>query len=122
MGLCIELCAQAVRTPLNYTESPPAKFQYNAYAATEDLSVAEISPAHTVDSSGGREPAGRGVNRTRSFDEAGTRRSFWNRNNKKHDTLVFFGIKKDRFLGFLVFVLAAKIFLLSFAHNLYKPY
>ena len=67
MGLCVELCAQAVRTPLNYTESPPAKFQYDAYATKGNLSATEIHSVQTVESSDRRETTGKAANRTLPF-------------------------------------------------------
>jgi hypothetical protein len=85
MGLLVELCARAARTPLNYMESPPAISQHDAYSVEEQLSEGEMSTAETTVSfrpTGGRgPPAGSGVDRVSSFDEGGTRLSFWNRNN-----------------------------------------
>ena len=97
MGLFVELCARAARTPLNYMESPPAIPQHDADSVQGQLSVGEMSTAETTEHfrpTGGRgPPAGMGVDRVSSFDSfdgGGTRRGFWNRtnNNKKQTQML----------------------------------
>ena len=97
MGLFVELCARAARTPLNYMESPPAIPQHEADSVQGQLSVGEMSTAETTEHfrpTGGRgPPAGMGVDRVSSFDSfdgGGTRRGFWNRtnNNKKQTQML----------------------------------
>mmetsp|Transcript_36581 Transcript_36581/g.40846 ORF Transcript_36581/g.40846 Transcript_36581/m.40846 type:complete len:2363 (-) Transcript_36581:201-7289(-) len=87
MGLFVELCARAARTPLNYMESPPAISQHEVYSLQGQLSAVEKAPTETTEfkpTSGRVPPTGRGLNRVSSFESEGsTRRSFWNRNNKK---------------------------------------
>ncbi|VEU38269.1 unnamed protein product [Pseudo-nitzschia multistriata] len=85
MGLCIELCVQGVRTPLNYMESPPAVFQYDAYASPsgDTLDSAETSLGSSPKLH--QAPIRRAPpSRTKSFDAL--RIGIWNRSRTQQDT------------------------------------
>jgi WD40 repeat protein len=84
MGLCVELFASAIRTPSNYMLSPLATSQLEAYgvqrnsSTTDSLSDEPKEPSRPTGGSG--PPAGRGVNRTSSYE---LRRGLFNRNSKQ---------------------------------------
>jgi len=92
MGLCVELCARGVHTPLNYTASPPAASQYDAYALKSQLSSSDNSSVETTEPlrspPGSNQPTvGRAPpSRTKSFEAAGARLGLWSRNSRKQES------------------------------------
>ncbi|KAL3922375.1 MAG: hypothetical protein SGILL_002237 [Bacillariaceae sp.] len=79
VGLCVELCARAVRTPTNMMESPPALSLNQAFSIQEQSSSGANAEESISAPSLDRTPSG--------SEDAGGFRSFWNKNNKRQAEL-----------------------------------
>lgn len=89
IGLCVELCARAVRTPRNYKESPPALSQHDPFDAhlpprpPGSIAGGQLQPSEEISQSSTHTDSQGGL----PGSEDASLRRFWGRGNRKQAEL-----------------------------------